>query len=197
MFANGFTALLDANVLAGVLKRNLILTLAAAEFFRLRWSQAILNETERAIAGMLKARADMHALERAAKAREDMEHAFPEAMVADFEHLLGGLASVVPDPGDAHVLAAAMHTQAAVIVTDNLKHFPAGILRPRNLDARHADDFIADTIALDHGRAVAALRAMRQRFRKPSLTAAELLLKMEAQGLHGTVDELRPHVASL
>ena len=33
-----FTALLDACVLAGVLKRNLLLSLAEAELFRPRWS---------------------------------------------------------------------------------------------------------------------------------------------------------------
>lgn len=38
MFANRFTALIDACALAGALKRNLLLTLAEAEFFRLRWS---------------------------------------------------------------------------------------------------------------------------------------------------------------
>jgi hypothetical protein len=32
------------------LKRNLLLTLAEADFFRLRWSEEILDETERAIA---------------------------------------------------------------------------------------------------------------------------------------------------
>lgn len=49
MFANRFTALIDACVLAGALKRNLILSLAAAEFFRIRWSTRILDETETAI----------------------------------------------------------------------------------------------------------------------------------------------------
>jgi predicted nucleic acid-binding protein len=197
MFANRFTALVDANVLAGALKRNLILTLAEGEFFRLRWSRSILGETERAIAAILAAKLDPQASDKAGQARAEMEKAFPEAIVLGFEHLLQGLVGLLPDPGDDHVLAAAMQTQAAVIVTDNLKHFPAAILHPRNLDPRSSDEFIADTIALDHGRAVAALREMRQRFAKPALTAAELLLTMEAHGLHATVDELRLHVASL
>jgi hypothetical protein len=37
--------------------------------------------------------------------------------------------------------------------------------------------------ALDTGRAVAAIRRMRERFRKPEKTAAILLLDMEANGL--------------
>jgi hypothetical protein len=62
---------------------------------------------------------------------------------------------------------------------------------------RTADEFIADTIMLDEGRAVPAIRRMRERFLKPNLTADDLLLRMEAVGLTETVDVLRPHVESL
>lgn len=95
------------------------------------------------------------------------------------------------------MLAAALKTRAAIIVVDNLKDFPPAILGPLNLEARSADEFIADTIALDPGRAVAAVRTMRQRFKRPEKTVEALLLDMEAGGLTETVDVLRPHVASL
>ena len=39
--------------------------------------------------------------------------------------------------------------------------------------------FIADTIALDEGRAVAAIRRMRERLRRPEMTAGDLLLRMK------------------
>jgi hypothetical protein len=103
----------------------------------------------------------------------------------------------LPDPNDAHVLAAALKTQAATIVTDNLKHFPESFLVPLNIEARSTDDFIADAIALDTGRAVAAIKRMRARFKKPEKTAADLPLDMEAVGLTSTVDILRPFEASL
>jgi hypothetical protein len=86
-----------------------------------------------------------------------------------------------------------MHV-AAMIVTDNLKHFPAAALAPLNLEARSADAFIADTIALDPGRAVAAIGTMRRRFNKPEKTAEILLLDMEVVGLTETVDVLRDYV---
>jgi hypothetical protein len=53
VFANRFTALIDACSLAGALNRDLLLTLAEASFFRLRWSGPILDETERAVARIL------------------------------------------------------------------------------------------------------------------------------------------------
>lgn len=103
----------------------------------------------------------------------------------------------LPDPGDKHVLAAALKTQAAMLVTENLKDFPEATLAPLNIEARSADAFIADTISLDTGRAVAAIRKMRERFNKPEMTAEQLLVAMEAAGLTDTVDVLRPHALSL
>lgn len=196
MFANRFTAFIDACVLAGTLRRNLLLTLAEAEFFRVRWSRPVMDETERAIADMLRKRGVADAVSRAARARVSMEAAFEDASVDDFDDFLCVCTSL-PDPNDAHVLAAALKTQAAVIVTENLKDFPTKIIHSLNLDVLSADDFIADTITLHPGRAVAAIRTMRERMKNPALTAEMLLNKMDAVGLTATVDALRPHVASL
>ena len=125
-----------------------------------------------------------------------METAFEEACVADFDALLPAC-SGLPDPKDAHVVAAALKTQAAMIVTENLEDFPEDLLAPLNIEAKSADAFIADTLALDIGGGVAAVRRMRERFKLPAMTAETLLLEMEAQGLTETVDILRPHVQSL
>jgi predicted nucleic acid-binding protein len=198
VFANRYTALIDACVLARVLPRNLLLTLAEAGFFRVRWSGPVLDETGRTIAKLLRAQSSSQA-DAEAMATEQVRRmtvAFEEAMVTDFDMHLAA-SSVLPDPNDAHVLAAAVKAQAAAIVTDNLKDFPPAALATFGLEARSADDFIADTIALDEGRAVAALRDMRQRFRKPDLSAEQLLVKMEAAGLLASADTLRPHVGSL
>lgn len=197
MFANRFTAFVDACALAGALKRNLLCTLAEAGFFRIRWSAEVLDETERAIAEILTRKKVTDAAARAARARAALEAAFEEALVVDYGTLLPVCAGTLPDPQDAHVVAAALKTQAAIIVTDNLRHFPSAQMDALNLEVRSADGFIADTIALDPGRAVAAIQRMRQRFQKPEITQARLLLDMEASGLTEVVDVLRDHVASL
>ncbi|QUS37507.1 PIN domain-containing protein [Tardiphaga alba] len=196
MFANRFTAFIDACSLAGALKRNLLLTLAEAEFFRLRWSAKVLDETEAAIEKILIRKGVTDAGDRANRARGFMEAAFEEACVGDYDQLLS-VCATLPDPNDAHVVAAALKTRAAMIVTENLKDFPDDILGALNIEARSADAFIADTIALDPGRAVAAIRTMRLRLKKPEKTPDVLLLDMEAEGLVETVDILRPHVQSL
>lgn len=196
MFANRYTAFIDACTLAGTLKRNLLLTLAEAEFFRVRWSVKVMDETEAAISKILKAKAINDAAERGKRARQHMEAAFEDAIVVDYDVFLSACAGL-PDPNDAHVVAAALKTQAATIVTENLKDFPAELLGTLNMEARSADQFIADTIALDPGRAVAAIRKMRERFKRPEKTAEVMLLEMEADGLTETVDVLRSHVLSL
>jgi hypothetical protein len=196
LFANRFTALVDACTLVDPLRRNLLLSLAEAGFFRLRWSSYILNETEVAIEEFLRRKGVTGAAEEAKRARAKMEVAFEDAMVMDFDNFLP-LATGLPDPNDAHVVAAAVKTQAAMIVTENLKDFPMRVLDCLNMEAKSADAFIADTIALDEGRAVAAVSEMRRRFKKPAMTGESLLLKIEAAGLLETADLLRPYVGSL
>ncbi|UGY16270.1 PIN domain-containing protein [Bradyrhizobium septentrionale] len=196
MFANRFTALVDACSLASVLKRNLLLSLAEADFFRLRWSEKILDETQKAVEQIYAKRGHPDAADRAQRARKNMEAAFEDAKVENYDHLLP-LGDALPDRGDKHVLAAAVKTQASMIVTENLRHFPSDILSDLNIEAKSADSFIADTIALDPGRAVAAIRKMRLRFKRPEKTAEALLLDMEAAGLIEAVDLLREHVESL
>lgn len=196
MFANRYTAIVDACSLVGVLGRNLLLSLAEAEFFRLRWSPAILDETQAALAKMFAAKGKPSPESEAENARKQMEDAFPDALVTGFDHLLS-LGAILPDSNDAHVLAAAIKTQAQAIITENLKDFPSEALGLYNLEARTLDDFVADTIALDEGRAVPAINRMRARLKRPELTADALLTQCEANSLLATADVLRPHLGSI
>ncbi len=196
MLEDSSTVFVDACAIAGALKRNLLLTLAEAEFFRIRWSEIVLDETESAIRSILEAKGVVDAGQRASRARRSMEAAFEEAIVSDFEAFLG-LCHGLPDANDTHVLAAALKAGAAVIVTDNLKHFPKAKLASLNVGVRSSDAFIADTIALDPRRALAAVRRMRRRLSRPDKTAELLLLDMDAAGLSETVELLGPHISSL
>lgn len=82
-------------------------------------------------------------------------------------------------------------------MTENLKDFPSAILGPLNLEAKSANAFIADTIALETASAVQAIQRMRLRFKKPELSAGQLLLEMDARGPTETVDVLRLRSADL
>lgn len=196
MFANRYTALIDACTLVSVWRRNLLLTLAEAEFFRVRWSEKILDETERAIARLIAERGIPDSKARARQSVAKMRAAFPDAMVEDFE-LFEATTYGLPDHNDEHVLAAAIKTQAQALVTENLSDFPASVLTPLAIEARSADDFIADTIALEEGRAVAAINRMRLRLKRPELTPDDMLRSLEAHGLLETASVLAPHIESI
>lgn len=196
MFANRYTAFIDACTLVSVWRRNLLLTLAEAEFFRVRWSNKVMEETERAIARLLEERGLIDSAARARSSVANMKAAFPEALVEDFD-LFETMTYGLPDKNDEHVLAAAIKTQAQALVTENLADFPDYVLAPLAIEARSADDFIADTIALEEGRAVAAINRMRLRLARPEITQEDLLRSLEAHGLLETASVLAPHIESI
>jgi len=125
--ADQFTTALDANVIAGGFIRNNLLSLAEAGIYRPRWSSDILDEFRR----FFVKRYDDE--ETATRQKSNMERAFPEALVEDYKTLIDALE--LPDKGEGHVLACAIQTKASVIVTKNLKDFPAEILQPHDVVA--------------------------------------------------------------
>jgi hypothetical protein len=151
---------------------------------------------ERAVAGILRRQNAASPDATAHRARTAIERAFEDALVVGYEALTTTGADL-PDSNDRHVLAAAIKTRASVIVTENSKHFPAYTLRRLDLEPKTTDSFVADTIDLDQGRAVGAIRRMRERRRRPEQSPEQLLLRLEAIGLTQTVDVLRAHIASL
>ena len=62
----------------------------------------------------------------------------------------------LPDEGDRHVIALAAAHEADVIITSNIKHFPAVALQPLGLEAIQPDEFC---MALMEHDAAAVLRA--------------------------------------
>ena len=192
MFANRFTALVDACSLVGALGRNTLLSLAEAELFRVRWSGEILVETERALSRVLARQEQAEPDKVAARQIARMRDAFPEAMIENYDAYFPDPAGL-SDPNDAHVIAAARACGASVIVTENLRDFLVARLGPLPIEVKTSDDFVADAIDLEPARAVAAIEAMRRRFRKPEMNWAELMLRYESRGFFQTADLLRAH----
>jgi len=163
------TALFDACVLYPAPLRDLLMWLALAGLFRARWSDAIHEEW---VNSLLAGRPDL-TRERLERTRELMNRAVPDCLVTGYEDLVAGL--TLPDPGDRHVLAAAIRGGADVIVTYNLGDFPAGTLAPLRIAAQHPDDFIAQLLDLAPGLVCAAVKKHRQSLKNPPKTAEEYL----------------------
>ena len=112
-----------------------------------------------------------------------MDGHFPEAVVTEYAAFAGDLD--LPDPGDRHVLAAAIKGRADVIVTRNLRHFPAACLAPHALAAEHPDAFIVGLLETDPDSALAAVRGHRPALRRPSRTAGEHLAQLNVSACTG------------
>lgn len=190
-----FTAFLDANALVPVLQRDLILSLGEAGFYRPRWSARVLDEFEAAFLKVVKGATP----EIAANQRASMEQAFDEASVIGYERLIP-IFTNGPDADDAHVMAAAQRCGAEVIVTNNVRDFPAELLRPFDMHAATPDEFIADALDLDQEVGVATVRQMRLRYGKDgraALSPATLIEKLRGLGLHQTADILAHNLEGL
>jgi predicted nucleic acid-binding protein len=180
------TALYDASVLYPAPIRDLLLRLAVTELVHAKWTDIIHEEWMR---NVLKNRPDL-SRERLGRTRELMNAHTRDALVTGFEALVPTL--VLPDPGDRHVLAAAIRARADVIVTYNLKDFPTSRLSPYGIEAQHPDVFITSLIDRDASAVCEAVRRQRQALKKPAMTAEALLaLLEETHGLKETVRRLR------
>lgn len=161
---------LDACVLHPIAVADTLLWVAHAEVYQPLWSEEILDELRRSVLARLP---DADIDGRIA----DMRDAFPEASVTGYESLVANLTN---DPGDRHVLAAAIAAEARVIVTTNLRHFRPEACRPHGVEAKHPDDFLTNALCLDAEPVVRALGLQARAKRDPPITLAALLERLTA-----------------
>ena len=116
-----------------------------------------------------------------------------DALVTGFEDLIEGVQ--LPDPDDRHVLAAAIRGKADVIVTANLRDFPADVLGQFGIEPQHPDEFIVSLLDLAPELVAAAARDHRESLKNPPKTIEQYLAALEGQGLKETVAILRRYMA--
>jgi hypothetical protein len=82
-------------------------------------------------------------------------------------------------------------TGAQVIVTSNLKHFPAADLWQWDLQAKSPDDFVLDQVGID-GRTVAAcVQQVADSRTRPPQDIEDVLSQLERDGLVASTAALR------
>jgi predicted nucleic acid-binding protein len=184
---SAFTVLYDACVLYPAPLRDLLMRVAMTDLYRAKWSNAIHDEW---IRNVLANRSDLTQgqLERT---RSLMNRSVLDAVVEGYEPLISGLD--LPDPDDRHVLAAAIHSGAATIVTFNLKDFPDAALMQFGIEAVHPDEFLLSQLDLDAVAICRAVRSQRESLKNPPRSIDELLDTFMQQGLAEFVGELRKY----
>ncbi|MEZ5958475.1 MAG: PIN domain-containing protein [Hyphomonadaceae bacterium] len=182
-----FTAFFDANVLYPFQLRDLVMRLALTDLFRARWSKQVHDEW---IGALHRERPDID-LARLEKTRQLMDAHVRDAVVEGFEFLIPVLD--LPDEKDRHVLAAAIHGRADVIVTTNLKDFPKETLLKHAIDVQHPDEFIAHLIDLEGPTVAYAAKDAIAALKNPPRSVDDYFAALERAGLQQTVSLLKAY----
>ena len=180
-----FVVLYDANVLYPNALRDLLIRIAQGGLVQAKWTDEILDEVFRNLKNN-RPELDVVKLERT---RELMNRSVRDCLVTRYQQLIEVLE--LPDPGDRHVLAAAIKAQAQVIVTNNLKHFPSGMLAPWNVEAKDADAFVLDQIDLRKSVVYGAIQQIADSRHNPPMIVGDVLVELERNGLLESVAALR------
>lgn len=177
------TVVYDANVLYPSTLRDVLIRVGIEHLVVPRWTDQILDETFRNLATN---RPDLSP-ERLARTRDLMNAAIPDVLVTGYERHLDDV--TLPDADDRHVVAAALRARATVIVTKNLSDFPADVLAPHGIAAKHPDQFLVELTETRADVLAAIIRQIARGWRaNPSPEAVLDSLAIEAPA---TADRLR------
>ncbi len=180
------TALFDACVLHPAPLRDLLMRLSMTELFRARWSDAIHEEWIRSV---LRQRPELAV--QLQRTRQLMDAHVMDSLVTGYERLIDTIE--LPDANDRHVLAAAIAGGADVLVTMNLRDFPADRLAPFGVEAQHPDVFIRNLLRQHEAAMIGAVALHRAALRNPPKSVEEYLETLLIQDLPETVALLRQH----
>jgi len=168
----------DACVLVPAALCDFLLRAASEELYRLCWTEAILDEVRRTLIS------DLGKLETQTQRRIDaMKRAFPDALVTFHPQLIDGIPTAV-DAKDRHVVAAAVAARAPLIVTSNLRDFPAPALATLGIEAQSPDEFLMDLFTLATETVQAIVMQQSAALRTPPLTPRDVI---EALARHAPV----------
>jgi len=177
-----FTCVLDTNVIYPLWTRDLLLWFAHYDLYTPKWSQNICLEW----IDVMKRKGIGE--EEAIKRASNINKAFPDALVENYEPIIKILD--LPDLDDRHVLAAAIKANADLIITNNIKDFHQDYLARFDLKAKVPDDFFTDIIDLNRELSLTAFRKLVLNKKNPPLDEFEVLEVLRKNGLSNTADYL-------
>lgn len=162
--------------------------LSLSGLFRARWTNEIHEEW---ISNLLDQRPDLSRAQLK-RTRDLMNTHVMDALVENYEKLVTKLS--LPDPHDRHVLAASIKAQASMIVTFNLKDFPAKVLEQYGMQAIHPDNFVTQLLTEDPDKISAIIDRLRKGLKNPPMNQAEYFNILRQQNLPKLVLALSAHL---
>lgn len=173
-------AVLDACVLFPAPIRDLFMHLALLDMFQAKWTEQIHEEW---IRNLLRVRPDL-SRRQLNRTRDLMNSHVRDCLVSGHESLLDDIE--LPDQDDRHVVAAAIHCGAEVIVTFNIRDFPSNAIKKYGLLAIPPDEFIIGLAKRDHEKVMIAFERQLASLRNPTRTRSELTEAFRKLGLKKT-----------
>lgn len=174
-----FEVVLDTCALYPAHLRDTLLRLAERGIYRALWSADILEELERSL---IRAGIPPDSVERLTA---EMRGAFPDAGVTGYLPLVD---SMTCDHKDRHVLAAAVRSNAAAVVTFNVADFPSASTDPYDVDVIHPDAFLLDLLDLTPPIVIAEIREQAAANRREPQTLESLLDALGTAGVPNFAD---------
>jgi hypothetical protein len=170
-------AVFDACILYPFHLRNVVVQAAVDRLVEARWTEEIHDEWIRNLA----ARAPAVPIERLQNTRRLMDDALPTAMVSGYENHVPGVS--LPDPNDRHVVAAGIAARACIILTWNLRHFPAKELKKFGLRGETPDAFPSGLYDRVPDLTVGSLANARRNLTKTRVSASDFIKILNGQKL--------------
>ena len=185
MQGSSFTVVYDACVLYPAPLRDLLMWLALTDLFQAKWTEKIHEEW---MNNILKNRPDI-TYKQLERTKQLMNQNVRDCLVTGYEPLIEGLE--LPDADDRHILAAAIKSNAEVIVTFNLKDFPSQNISQYGIEAQHPDQFILHLIDLNSQLVCQVVKNQLNTLKNPPMILEELLEVLRKQQLFQSVIILR------
>ena len=184
-------AVFDACTLYPFHLRNVIVQAAVDRLVEARWTDAIHDEWIR----NLGTGPPTIPIARLDRTRRLMNEALPTAMVSGYEDHVAAVN--LPDPNDRHVVAAGIATGASIILTWNLRHFPANELRKFGLRKETPDAFLAHLYDQVPGLMIGSLANARRNLTMSRVSASDFIDILRNQKLIQLAKRAQRHVADL
>jgi hypothetical protein len=184
-------AVFDACILYPFHLRNIIVQAAVDRLIEARWTDEIHDEWVRNLA----ADTPTIPIERLQTTRRLMNDALPGATISGYEDLVPTVS--LPDPDDRHVVAAAIAAGASIILTWNLKDFPAAALKKYGLRRQTPDAFLTGLYDNVPDLVVGSPANARRSLNKSRVSAPDFIDILNHQKLTQLVTRLRKHPTDL
>jgi len=181
----------DACILYPFHLRNIVVQIAVDRLVDARWTDEIHDEWIRSVVANMPA----IPIERLQITRRLMNDALPGAMVTGYQRHIQTV--TLPDPDDRHVVAAGIAGGASIVLTWNLRDFPAREMKKHGLRRQTPDAFLVDLCDQAPDLTLASLANARRNLSKTRVSASDFVNIVKNQGLIRLSARIAGHLTDL